>query len=68
MNNEVFKLITRRYLAWGIGGSFTVTACFVTVYGALTAQAEFVAAGLGIASTSIGFILGYYFAKKTNEE
>ena len=68
MDNDLFKLITRRYLAWGVGGSFAVTACFVTIYGALTAQTEFVAGGLSIASTSIGFVLGYYFAKKTNEE
>jgi len=34
MNNEMFKLVTRRYLAWGFVGIATVVISFIAAYGA----------------------------------
>jgi len=67
-NNEKFKLISRRYLAWPIGWLYAGTVSFITVWGALSGQMELIALGGGMIGTGIGFILGYYFAKKTSEE
>ena len=68
MNNELFKLITRRYLAWGIGGLAVVTVAFTGVWGVLTNAIELVTLSLGILGTSIGSIIGFYFGKKLSEE
>lgn len=68
MNLELFKLITRRYLAWCIGGLFAITVAFITIWGALTGSEALVTAGLGIIGVSIGAMLGFYFGKKTSEE
>jgi len=68
MNNDLFKLITRRYLAWGIGGVAVATVAFTGVWGVLTATIELVTLSLGILGTSIGSIIGFYFGKKMSEE
>ena len=68
MDNELFKLITRRYLAWGIGGLFTLTVAFITVWGAIRGPEALVTAGLGIIGVSVGAVIGFYFGKKTSEE
>jgi hypothetical protein len=65
---DEFKLVTRRGLAWGIGGLMAATVSFIAVWGAITGTDEFVTLAVGIGGTTIGSILGYYFAKKTSEE
>lgn len=67
-NNELFKLVTRRWLAWSISGLFAITVAFITVWGALTGSDMLVTAGLGIVGVSIGAVIGFYFGKKTSEE
>jgi hypothetical protein len=64
----LFKLVTRRYLAWCIGGLFTITASFLTIWGAVTATFELVTAGIGIIGTGLGTIIGFYFGRKVSEE
>ena len=66
--NELYKLKTRRWLAWGVGGTFTTAVCFIAVWGAITGVTELVTLAMGIAGTSIGTILGFYFGKKVAEE
>jgi len=56
VNNEMFKLVTRRYLAWGFILIATLVISFVAVYGALTAQTELVTMAAGGLLTEI-FIL-----------
>lgn len=68
MDNELFKLKTRRYLAWGIGGLFAATVAFVAIWGVLASIDAYVTMAVGIAGTSIGGVLGFYFSKKTSEE
>lgn len=68
MNNELFKLITRRYLAWCIGGLFSITASFLVIWGAVFSVPELVTAGVGIVGTGLGAIIGFYFGKKLSEE
>ncbi|MBW2648965.1 MAG: hypothetical protein JRC53_03975 [Deltaproteobacteria bacterium] len=61
MNNDMFKLVTRRYLAWGFVLIATLVISFIAVYGVLTAQTELV-------TTEIGAVIGFYFGKKVSEE
>ena len=68
MSNEQYKLTTRRYLAWCIGGLFSGTASFLVVWGAFTGILGFVTAGIGIVGVGLGAIIGFYFAKKLSEE
>lgn len=67
-NNEKFKLVTKRGLAWGLGGLFGGTIAFTAGWGVVYNIPEFVTLAIGIAGTSIGLILGFYFAKKLSEE
>ena len=68
MNNESYKLTTRRYLAWGFVLIATLVISFVAIYGALTAQTELVTMAAGGLLTEIGAIIGFYFSKKVSEE
>ena len=68
MNNEHFKLITRRYLAWGVAGLATITVAFAGVWGVVTGTIELVTLSLGILGTTIGSVVGFYFSKKISEE
>jgi len=68
VNSELFKLVTRRGLAWGVGGLMAVTVSFIAVWGAITGVTELVTLGVGIAGTAIGSVLGFYFGKKASEE
>lgn len=67
-NNEKFKLNTRRYLAWGIGGGSVSVIAFVGIWGTLTNQPTLVTLAGGGLIGFIGAIVGYYFGKKTSEE
>jgi hypothetical protein len=68
MNNEMFKLISRRYLAWGFVGIATLVVSFIAVYGVLTAQTVLVTMAAGGLLTEIGAVIGFYFSKKVSEE
>jgi len=68
MNNEMFKLVTRRYLAWGFVAIATLVISFVAVYGVLTSQTELVTMAAGGLLTEIGAIIGFYYSKKISEE
>ena len=68
MENEKFKLMSRRGLAWGIGGLFALTVAFVAIWGVFTAKDAYVTMAVGICATSIGGILAFYFGKKISEE
>jgi hypothetical protein len=68
MDNEMFKLVSRRYLAWGFVGIATLVISFIAVYGTLTAQTELVTMAAGGLLTEIGAVIGFYFSKKVSEE
>lgn len=68
MENEKFKLITRRYLAWGLGGVAVATIAFIGVWGAIHNQAELVTLAGGGLIAIISGLVGFYFGKKTSEE
>lgn len=67
-NNEKFKLVTKRILAWGIGGLAIATIAFIGVWGTITEQPELVTLAGGGLIGLIGSIVGFYFGKKTSEE
>lgn len=67
-NLELFKLVTRRWLAWCIGGLFAITASFLVIWGAVTGVLILVTAGIGVVGTGLGAIIGFYFGKKMSEE
>ena len=68
MDNEVFKLVTRRYLAWGVAGMATVIMAFIAVWGTVTGQTELVTLAGGGFLAELGTVIGFYFGKKASEE
>jgi len=67
-NEEHYKLVTRRYIAWGIGSLAAGTVAFIGVWGAVTNHSDFVTLAGGGLIGLIGSIIGFYFGKKTAEE
>jgi len=68
MNNEMFKLMTKRYLAWGIGALAGGSIAFTGIWGTITNQIEFVTLAVGGLIGTLGAVVGFYFGKKTSEE
>lgn len=68
MDNELFKLVTRRYLAWGFGSIGGVVLAFIAVWGAIQGMTELVTLAGGGLLTLMGTLIGFYFGKKTSEE
>lgn len=68
MDPEMFKLITKRMIAWPLIGMAIAGAGFLIVYGALSGQTELATMGAGALFTQLGTVTGFYFAKKTSEE
>ena len=68
MDNELFKLRTRRYLAWGVGGLAVLVIGFIAVWGAVQGMTELVTLAGGILATTLGAVTGYYFSTKISEE
>ena len=67
-NNERFKLITRRYLAWGLAGIISLTISFICIWGAVTNVPEYVAGALGYFGGILSALSVFYFGKKLSEE
>ena len=67
-SEEHYKLVTRRYIAWGIGSLATSTVAFIGIWGAVTNHADLVTLAGGGLIGLIGSIIGFYFGKKTAEE
>lgn len=67
-NNEKFKLNTRRWLAWGVGGVAIAVIGFTGVWGLMKGMMEAVTLSVGILGTTIGSIIVFYFGKKASEE
>lgn len=67
-NNEQYKLKTRRWLAWGVGGIAVVTICFIAVWGTVSNITELVTLAAGILGTALGSVIAFYFSKKVSEE
>ena len=65
---EQYKLTTRRYLAWGLGGLAIATVAFTGIWGVVVNATELVTLSLGILGTAIGSIIGFYFSKKVSDE
>ena len=60
MENEIFKLVTRRYLAWGIAGMATLVMAFIAVWGAVTEQIALVTLAGGGFLAELGTVIGFY--------
>ncbi|GAJ16495.1 unnamed protein product [marine sediment metagenome] len=70
-NNDKFKLITRRYIAWGLGGLATATLVFVVVWSQITGAVCPECGGNEMASVAIGGliaivsgVIGFYFSRE----
>ena len=68
MNNDLFKLVTRRWVALPLVGAAIVAALFMVVYGAVSRQIELATMGGAALFVELGTITGFYFAKKLSEE
>lgn len=74
-NNEKFKLITRRFIAWGVGGLAAAALVFVVVWSQINNVVCPKCGGNALADVAIGGliaivsgIIGFYFSKKISEE
>lgn len=70
-NNEKFKLTTRRYIAWGLGGLATATLVFVVVFSLITGTYVPSAGGNALADVAVGGliaivagVIGFYFSRE----
>ena len=68
MDNDAFKLETKRYLAWGIGGIAVGTLAISALYTVYTGATELATLTLGMLGTTVAGIVGFYFGKKVSEE
>ncbi len=67
-NNELFKLVTRRYVALPLVGAAIAAGLFMVVYGAISEQIELATMGGAALFTELGAVTAFFFAKKTSEE
>ena len=67
-NNELYKLITRRWVALPLVGSAIVAGLFLVVYGAVSGQIELATMGGAALFTELGTVTAFFFAKKLSEE
>lgn len=68
MNNELFKLITRRWVALPLVGAAIVAGLFMVVYGAITEQIELATMGGSALFVELGTVTAFFFARKMSEE
>lgn len=67
-NNELYKLVTRRYIAWGFVSIVTLVLGFIAVWGAVTEQIAMVTLAGGGLLAELGTAIGFFFGKKMSEE
>jgi len=68
VENELFKLVTRRWVALPLVGAAIVAGLFMVFYGAISRQTELATMGGAALFVELGTITGFYFAKKLSEE
>jgi len=68
VNNELFKLVTRRYVAWFFVGVATLVLSFIAVWGALTELTALVTLAGGVLLVELGTAIAFFFGRKTSEE
>lgn len=68
MDKELYKLVTRRYIAWTFIGIATLILGFIAVWGALTEQTALVTLAGGGLLAELGTAIGFFFGRKTSEE
>ena len=68
MDEQKYKLVTRRILAWGVIFLIVPAVAFAIIYGAVTRQTDIFTAGMTGGGTMAGVALTYYFTTKTSEE
>ena len=68
MDNELFKLVTRRWVALPLVGAAIVAALFMVIYGAMSRQIELATMGGAALFVELGSVTAFYFVKKVSEE
>lgn len=68
LDNEKYKLTTRRMIAWGVGGLAAVTIAFVGIYGTVTRQIDLVNLSIGFLGGILSSVVVFYFAKPSTED
>ena len=65
-----FKLLTRRYLAWGLGAIATATLSFVVIWSLITETGcrEMASTAVGGLIAVVTGLIGFYFGKRVKEE
>lgn len=68
-DSDKFKLITRRVIAWGLGGVATLALAFVVVWSQICPgeSNEMASTATGGLIAIVSGIIGFYFSKKVRE-
>lgn len=68
MNNDLFKLVTRRWVALPLVGAAIAAGLFMVVYGAISKQLELATMGGAALFVELGSVTAFFFAKKMSDE
>lgn len=68
MNNELFKLITRRWVALPLVGAAIAAGLFMVVYGAISEQMELATMGGAALFVELGTVTSFFFVRRLSEE
>ena len=68
MENEKFKLVTRRGLAWGAVWVAVFTLAYTAIWSVVNGVMEVATLTLGMLGNITIGVIAFYFGKKTSEE
>ena len=68
MENEKFKLVTRRGLAWGAVWVAVITLAYTAIWSVVNGVTEIATLTLGMLGNITIGVIAFYFGKKTSEE
>lgn len=68
MENELFKLVTRRWVALPLVFVALIAGLFLVIYGAMSGKIELATMGGAALFVELGTVTAFYFVKKVSEE
>lgn len=66
MDNESYKLKTRRYLSWGLAGVASIALLFMVIFGACSGNDTILFSGSSALIAELAGITGFYLGQRRN--
>ncbi|MBA7581882.1 hypothetical protein ES708_23795 [subsurface metagenome] len=67
MDNESYKLVTRRYLSWGLAGVASIALLFAVIFGACAGNDTLLFSGLSALIAELAGVTGYYLGRRESK-